>query len=260
MIKVYASSTEITNPLKNGLNTAVSIDVLIGNTDIEVKSEKPLSKIYFDITCAHDGSLSLLYFNGVALSSVTDVNDSTIDLKSPGFISWVNESDNAVAGGLYRYVFRISGVTADVVASLKFVGMIFSEDFDLKNEYPGVSEYLYSPDTSFVRFHVAAKDDIVSYFRGRGKRVDDTEPRDITEFDFLEPEQIRTASKFITLSKIFFMASDAVEDKYYEMFKDYKNQGYGALDLFYLTLDEDGDGAIDTNEKAAIQPLIIHRV
>lgn len=260
MVKYFVGSSEITYDLESALDTPITVSVGVGTTYIEAKSTKPLSKLYFDLTGAHDGVLDAEYWNGSSLVNMVGLTDRTDNLVKRGWVQWEKQDDDATDSGVYRYRFSITAVSAPISASLRFIGVILSEDKDLKTDVPDVVDYLPSSDTSGIRFHVSARSDLVQFFRAKGKRVFDTEPKILTEYDFHDPEELRQAAKYMALAKIFFWRSDAVDDKWYSKAKDFEARGYSAANVYFLSLDTDGDGVEDTAEKQAIQELRIVRV
>lgn len=260
MVKYFVGSNEVTYDLETALDTPIAVSVGVGTTYIEAKSTKPLSKLYFDLTGAHDGVLDAEYWNGSSLVNMVGLTDRTDNLVKRGWIQWEKQSNDSADSGFYRYRFSITAVTAPISASLRFIGVIFAEDKDCKTDVPDISDYIPTGDTSLIRFHVSAKDDLVQFFRSKGKSVYDTEPKKLTEYDFHDPEELKQSGKYLALAKVFFWRSDAVDDKWYSKAKDFEANGYASANVYFLSLDTDGDGEKDTDEKQAIQELRIVRV
>lgn len=260
MLSVFVSSVDITTALEDALDSAVTISFGIGSTVIEVRSEKPLTSLYWDIVSTHDGALLCEYYDGSAYVAVGSFKDTTGDLTKSGWTTWSEPADESKQSGTYRYKFTVSGVTSAVSGSLKFVGIIFSEDKDIKKEYPNIYDYLPSGDTSFIRFHVSAKDQIVQYFRAKGNAtVENLIAKNLTEFDFLDIGEVKQAAKFYALAKIFFWLSDSPDDKYYQKYRDYLAKGNDAAEVYYLSLDKDRDGKMDDVERLNSTELVIRR-
>lgn len=258
-VKYFIGATEITYDLESAIDTPISASIGAGSTTFEAQSTKPLTKLYFDLTAAHDGTLAVQYWNGSSFVAVTGLEDRTDNLVKRGWIKWTKGSD-AKDGSYYKYRFVLSGVTTPVSGSLRFIGVIFAEDKDCKTDVPDIADYIPSGDTSLLRFHVSGKDDLVNFFRAKGKNVFDTDYRKLTEYDFHDPEELKQAGKYMALAKVFFWRSDSVDDKWYSKAKDFEAKGYSAANVYFLSLDTDGDGVEDDNEKQAIQELRIVRV
>jgi hypothetical protein len=260
MIKVFYNSTEITNQLKFAMDTAVALTLTTGTNEIEVHSEKPLSRLYWVLNSSHDGSLTSEYFNGTVFTNLDEVDDSTNIFKNQGWITWSVADDVAKDGEYFKYKFTVDGLTVAAPLTINFVGIVFSEDYDLSSEYPNILEYKPSGDSSLARFHIAAKDAIVQWFRGKGKfTMQGNTVSNLTEYDFLNIDEVKNASKFIALAKIMSWLSDAVDDKYYQKAMDYKAFGYSALDVFFLSLDTNSDGKAQEKEKLVTTTLVVTR-
>ena len=257
-MKYFVGATEITSALESALDTPISVSFGVGTTTISVKSSKPLTKLYFDLTSSHDGTLSVQYYNG-AFGLLTTVDDRTNSLKSRGWIKWTKPTDEVKNGDFYEYRFLVSGVGTLVVGSLVFAGVIFAEDKDCTKDVPNLADYIPEGDSSLIRFHVSAMDDLVQYFRGKGKKVYDTEAKQLTEYDFHDPSELKQAGKYLALAKLFFWRSDALDDKWYSKAKDFEKLAYDAADVHFLSLDTDGDGEEDSSEKLAVQMCVIQR-
>ena len=147
---------------------------------------------------------------------------------------------------------------------MKGINLVFSDDNDLKEEYPSVMGMLPDGELSFINFHVASRKDILSYFRAQGKLIEKADKNYVTtkkidQFDLLDYEELRDASKFLTLSKILKWVSDANDDKWYQKAKDYEVKYSEKINAVNLSLDKDDDGKVDNNELNAIQSITIVR-
>jgi hypothetical protein len=260
MLKVLINSVEVTNELESGIDSPVNYSVLDTGTTIEVQSDRPVTKLYWKSISSHDGNLSFSYWNGSTFNAASISRDTSDKLRVQGWIEWAMPTDLATDGGFYKYRFVISGASVTVAATLSFVGIVFSEDKDLKIEYPNIGDYLPEGDSSFLRFHVAARDAIVQWFRGKGiSTVVGTEAKNLTEWDFLDIDEVKNASKFKTLAKIMRWLSDASDDKWYQKALDFENMGNNSLDVYFISIDKDRDGEADTNETLLTTDLVIRR-
>lgn len=246
-MKLIINSVDYSNQLLDALDTPVQITLsTVADNTFEVKSEKPLSRLYWATDSAHDGDLTLKYFNGSTLTSVALSTDTTAALTRQGWLTWERPSNDSKDGEFYRYVFTLEDVSTSPDLSLKFVGVVFSEDRDLRKEYPNIVDHKPENDTSFLRFHVAAKDSIVQWFRGKGQvTFNGVKFQEVDEFDFLVPEELQMASRFMTLAKIFFWLSSSQDDKYYQKGKDFMAESYNSLDVYYISIDKDQDATPD---------------
>lgn len=261
MLKIFKGSTEFTSDFSRGLDAAVVLSFSSGAAWIEIRSPKPLTQLFFDVAGSHNGTaLAVSTWTGAAFESVTDSVDDTKVLTRSGYVSWRNPTTIAKDGERYRYRFD-TGQTDTQNLTFRFLGMVFCQEFDLKSQAASIARFKPAGDTNLTRFLVAAKDDIVQNLRNRGKKIWGTEPRDLTEFDFLEPGQVRTAAAYLALSKIFFEISDEPNDKWIEKSKDFAAKYGDAIQVFWLSLDLDGDGEKDddSTESMAIQSGVMVR-
>jgi hypothetical protein len=108
--------------------------------------------------------------------------------------------------------------------------------------------------TSHILSHVAAREAIIEKLRRSGNYktlASDGTVEGVDEWDVLDAGQVRQAATYKALSKIYYQASDSVDDIHYAKAKDYDGLFSQAMDLFLLTLDKDDDGIADGGEKAA---------
>jgi hypothetical protein len=246
MMNLFINSIDYSTRLLEALDLPIVYNLNTGDNTLEIRSTKPIAKLYWAIDSDHDGDLSLSYFNGTSFSTLSFTSDSTNELTSQGWLTWDRASNDSKDGDLYKYRFTLESVSASKVATIKFVGVIFSEDRDLKKEYPNIVDHKPENDSSFLRFHVSSKDSIVQWFRGKGELTyNGVKFKEVDEFDFFEPSQLNMASRFMTLAKIFFWLSDSVDDKYYQKGKDFMAEAYNSLDVYYISIDKDGDAIPD---------------
>ena len=261
-MKFLFNTADITNGVNAAIDTALVLSLNVGTNTLEVQNDKPISKLYFSASSAHGGALAVQYWNGTSYAAVSSLNDLTNSLKSDGWVEWVNPTDLAKDGDYYKFLFVLSGVTASVNETFRFIGIVFAEDKDLKKEYPNISDYLPAGDTSFIRFHASTADAIVQFFRAKGKA---TRPQgssrlyQLDAFDFLDTNEMRQAGKFIALSKIFHWLSDSVDDKWYQKGRDFLAQGNSSLEVYYLSIDTDRDASPDESEVMQTNELRIVR-
>jgi hypothetical protein len=244
MIRLFKGSTEYTSNLSRAIDTALSIAISSGDSTLEVRSDTPLSQLFFDALSTHDcTALDVQYWNGSAFASVTNAIDDTDLLKRYGFIKWTNPTDQAKSGDYYLYRFALSGgLVSPSSIAFRYIGIVFCQQHDITGEMPDAADYKPDADASLIRFIVGAKCDIVQRFRNTGKNIFNLIPKDITEFHFLDPSQLTSAAKYLALSKLAFYRSDKIEDVWLERSKHWAEEYNSAIQLFFLTIDEDEDG------------------
>ena len=207
-----------------------------------------------------------------------EIIDETKGFTRSGFIQWklpTDENGNHVwerniinSEELYWVRFKPS-LDLDGATALQGLAIVFSNDRDIIEERGNiVSKYAVNePTGTWVLKHQAARKDIVSALRRAGyrkfgptiiKQGEDDDARrvgrykQITEFDLLDFGELRQASKYLVLAKIFrFELSDTEEDKFEALGLKYEQMYEQELEQFYLSLDKDDDGRNDLEEQAA---------
>lgn len=263
MLKIYFHNTEVSYSMENYQENDYSF-VLSTSEEISIGYYKPINAVYVEMKTANtnSASMNLYYYNGSAFQTV-EKRDDTKGLSKSGFVQWnrnlTNES-KTTHHGEYLYWYKIK-LTVDSSAMLiQGINLVFSNDLDLKEEYPSILEMLPENEASFIRFHVASRKDIVSELRGQNKTIQTSNDiKYIDQFDLLDFEEVRDASKFLTLSKILYWISDAVDDKWFQKAKQYEEK-YGAkLGRVNLSIDNNNDGKKDKNEIGKVETLVIER-
>ncbi len=213
-------------------------------------------------------------------TTVANISDANIGLYSQGQVLYIGAEDSyhtisSVDPSVGTANITISPASVSAVpdneplyslASLKGVNVVYSDDNDIRGEVRSIDDYLASGDTTFISYHLAARDEIVQTLRngGNSKVSADTslaiKNLQMNKWDVLDKGEIKQASKYLCLSKIFFDASKNVEDKSYERFKDYEGMYGAAFKLFYMSLDSNDDGNIDDVENMVLNDITVRKV
>jgi len=268
MIKFFKGSTDYTSDLSRAIDSPLVLSFTSGANHCEVKSLKPLNKLFFDVSSSNDAtSLHVNYWDGSNYASQPDnIVDNTNILERYGFIEWDSPEDEVKDGDYYKYRFQLNGLTTTTNLTFKYVGIVFCEQHDLIAECPDALEYRPDGDRTLIRFIVNAKNDIVQNFRNKGnyvlgKEFGGVNARDLTEFDFHEPEQLKQAATYLALEKLFFWRSQEVDDKWFVRSRSY-NKKYGdSINVFFVSIDSDGSGSKSSSENEySITTGVIYRV
>lgn len=240
---------------------------------------KPFKQIYVEINeVVTSGDLSFEFYNGTTFTSLPNLIDRTKDFTRSEFVSWQFQDDSRIddtwkkttINGIEQYWIKVSSLV-EIDITLSGVNIIYSNDTDLKNEYPRIEDYLDPILPSFITFHVAARDEIVQRLRVGGSKTAQTgsnnflnylgnDIRQFNKWDFLNIEEIRNAAKFLTLAKIFFYASENNQDKAFTRYESYMSMFSNAFKSFYLSLDHDDDGNTDSFENLSLNDIRIEIV
>lgn len=263
MLKVFIDNTDISYSMENYQEDEYSF-VLLASGEIMIGYYKPINALYVELKTPNinAATMSFYYYNGTSYLTAP-FRDDTKGLTRSGFIKWDRNLDKEASKlehgeTLYWYKLKLSVDSSATIA--KGINLVFSNDNDLKEEYPTIMDMLPENDASFIRFHTASRKDIVSYFKGQGKYIlNNGKKKNLDQFDLLEFEEVRDASKFLTLAKILHWQSDAVDDKWYQKAKMYESKYGEKLSAVNLSVDENDDGKQSNSEINAIQSISIVR-
>ena len=214
---------------------------------------KPFNQLYIEmVTGLLSANMTLEYFAPSATALI--VHDETKSLSRSGFLTFDKPSNWAMTSvdGVSAYWIKVT-LDQDCAPNFKGVNIVYSDDNDLLEESRDIIDYLASGDNSFIAYHVSSRNDIIQTLRNSGKiKTVDYKPEQLTKWDVLELGEIRQASKYLTLSKIFFDISENVDDKMFQRYESYKSMYGKAFDLFRISIDNNDDGIADDDEKLAL--------
>jgi hypothetical protein len=249
------------------VSTQITFD---GSKDLLIGFRKPLRALYFNVVAqAISTKLSLKYYNGTTFAAVDGLIDFTFGLKQPGFVKWtpdeVNEAETTlVSEELFWYKINLldaDGTSLDTSKSITFRGInvVFADDHDLKGLYPTIENQLPDGQTTFIRFHEKARDEIITDLRKtgiviNGQMTDTATRKNLDQWDLLDIEEVRESATHSALSKIFAWKSDQVEDKWHILSKEHEAEAGASLSPL-MTIDKNDDGVSDASEK--VEPVLI---
>ena len=248
--------TDYTNELAEyGRDSAT---ITLASTDsIYVGFYKPINTFYLYLTTANTNTIAmtLQYWNGSAFAAPVGFYNDTNGLKRSGFIRWdrnqVAEAKTTINAS-ERYWYKIDVDTDTTEMIIAGLNILFSDDQDLKSEVPSIDKMIPDGFTDHILSHVAARNELIRDLRSDGRYKEDLSTgklKDITAFDLLDISQVKLASTYLALSKIFLNSSDDPLDTYNEKSKVYKTHYTSTMNMFYLNVDEDDDGIQDTSEE-----------
>lgn len=262
---ISGAFTDISNSLLDYTRGVVSISYTTATDCIYIGFEKPINQIYveLDTVASTNSELELKYYNGSGFVDVSGLFDDTKSFERSGFIRWERELAGNVASeinGETRFWYQVK-LSTDLNVSLKGINIVFSDDQDLKREVFEIMEMLPNGEASHILTHVAARDEIIQRLNNSGKQkfVDNT-GADLSSFDLLDISQVKLASTFLALSKIYFVISDEIDDKYERKFEFYKTQADSIINNMRIDIDIDDDGEKDVGETQTINYGFIKRL
>ncbi len=226
-------------------NFALSFDV---DTSLFIGLYKPFSQVYFDLNSYFEDSEEITFLiNGQTII----VDDGTRNFTRGGFVEfgkpddWAKETINGKE--LYFVELKFNNALATFI-DFKAINLLFSEDNDINQEEANLDRLLAKGDTNFNRYHLAARNEIVQTYRNGGnyKKVtqDDKSEQieNITQWDIIDIGDIKQASKYLTLAKLYDDLSENVDDKSAIKSRRYMDKYGKAFDLFFNRLDLNDDG------------------
>lgn len=250
------------------LNDYLQDDVALSWVALEdfqyVGLHKPFYALYFELTAAASTApgLVLEYYNGTSWTAISAL-DETKDLSRSGFIRWERELDDWAANSINsesKFWLRLSA-SNDFTITYRGINIVFANDSDLTAEQADVvSKYKAKGDTSLIRYHVAARNEIIQSLRNSGYKTQATgsqQSNKISQWDLLDIDEPRQAAKFLALAKIWFDNSNETDDKSWQRYKEHYGHFGSAYNLFFQSLDEDDDGITDLEENQAMRTMEI---
>lgn len=218
---------------------------------------KPFDALFVEVSVVNAVAADLVveYWNGTAWVAVSHLIDDTKAFFRGGFIQFDRPTDwaESTVAPYTAYFIRISP-SVNLTAGLSIQGMnlVFSDDQDLNQVYPGVANYLSAAEATFILRHENARDQIVQEIRNRGMRKTPTTAlkyENYDHWDFLHIEEVRMWSTYLTLENIFSGLQSKEGDMFMEKAKDYREKAEFYKAAFYLTLDAD-DSGLESNAES----------
>jgi len=208
-------------------------------------------------------TISAEYYDGTTWQPLNTLLDESNGLTKSGFFFFERPSawaKTTVSSKENFYIRLATDTNHSVGTTLKGLNILLSNDLDLEGVRSNIVTKLNNGESWVLKHEQAAKD-ILQELRNKGNRVvknaDTTNPliteglrfADLALFDLLEPEQLRQASLYKTLSMIYLdELSDEVDDKWHRQGTRYEENYSKMVDLFYLQIDFDDNGLASDSE------------
>ena len=227
--------------------------------------KKAINHLYIDLDQAKstDTLIKIEYWDGERWREFAGLTDETNALTRSGFLYWdrLEMVETAVNGISLKWP-RIEPLVHKYIEKVWGINLVFSHDRDLLEENPDVLDFLKPEESSFIGRHQAARKFIVQEIRnqGRSKRNRRGYLRDVDEWDFLDPLQLRQASKYYVMHLIYFNVSDETDDRYSQKSDQYLQKYRDAIDLAYLAIDQNDDGVEDEGDLLERPTTIVRAV
>lgn len=205
-------------------------------------------KVRIDVskTFAHSGRT----ISSIVVKPVSEGSDS-FDVTSDGYLDIAYDS----AGEKTIHV-TLTLDNAETVALAKTITVVaeatenlFSSDPDLIGHEPDILNYLPTMFSDYRYVHRLSQDRILTNLDERG--VTDNDGNRIVAADVKDVEECNDWSKFLTLQYIFESLSNAIDDIFHEKAMRYRELARQASSRAFLRLDYDGDGTLESAERAS---------
>lgn len=270
------------------INTEVALDIIktVGTTDtiithdvysftrdsnqftsvnsITVSRYKPMDALFIFLPTvssdtANSITLEIMDQNGAVLV-IEDFFDDTKGFTRSGFISWNPQRDAIYNQTRTSNPFKIKlTFTNPVTAEVGGINLVFCDKQDILREFPdldalmGISGGDDAYNTTLMRMLEASRDDIEKKIKDGSFRKQDrsyffSPPKELDRWDLLRANEVRLASVYWTLAKIFFFLSDSPNDQYIQKFNYYISKAEGEFESASLSIDSNDDGSLDVLE------------
>lgn len=218
---------------------------------------KQINSVYIDITSESlgEGSSVLEYWNGNAWTQVINQSDDTLGLHRSGFIRWdkeLNKESKNTINNTNQHWYRLTLSTDRDDLSVTGMNLVFSDDYELSLEQPYILDSSFLGNSkSHIKTHAAVKREIIQRFRNKNYVKYDSstgKKEDITIWDLHEIEEVKLASTYLALSKIYFHLSDEPDDIWAIKSKTYEDKFNKYINVARLSVDIDDNGSLTENE------------
>jgi len=262
---VLYEGSDLSKKLKDFGTNEVSLE-LLDSEYIYVGYYKPsFTQFFIEVGTANinANTMSAEYFDGTVWQPLNTLLDESDGLTKSGFFFFERPSDwsKATVETIENYYIRLKTNTSHSAGTtLKGLAIVLSNDLDLEGVRSNIVDKLNN-GASWILKHEQAAKDILQELRNKGNRIvknadsnnalvtEGARFADLTLFDLLEPEQLRQASLYKTLSMIYLdELSDEVDDKWHRQGTRYEENYSRMVDLFYLQIDFDDDGVASDGE------------
>lgn len=252
--------TDLSKKLKDFGTASVDLTLLTSQY-IYIGFYKPFKQLFIELSTknTNGGNITAEYYDGSSWKTLASLIDETEGFSKSGFLFFDKPEDWAKEGDDFK-IRLLTDTDHSVGTSIQGIGILLSNDLDLEGVRSNIVSK-FNNGASWVLKHEQARKDIIQMLRNKGNRIIKNASKenpliteglrfaDITEFDLLEPEQLRQASLYKVLSMIYLdELSDNEEDKWERQGLRYEAMFSKMFNLFYLQIDHDDDGITDDEE------------
>lgn len=249
--------TDFSQDMNDFTRDTNAINLVTVEDKLLIGFEKPIDRVYIDFNTVNSNAsiLTIKYFNGTIFIKVEGQLDETKGFTRSGFLQWNRSQTDQVintVNGIDLFWYEVSTDTTHADTIFNAIGLILSDDSELRIEVPTINDPEYLVDEpSHILSHVAARNWIVQYLRNHNYGKINTETQqfeDIIAWDLLQIHQFRQAATFYAIHLIYFNISDDPGDKWEIKSKAFFTKFESQIELAELNLDLDDDGVEDPSE------------
>lgn len=236
--------TDHTRDAADYARDSFTISMVAAEDYIMIGYDKPINAFYPELSTVATLSSELTgeYWNGMAWTVLEGFHDDSRGLTRSGFVQWdrdqTGETETTV-DSKEMYWYRIAIDQGDT-AILSGLNIVFNDLNDLKNEFFEIddSEFLPSSGT-YINTMVNARNNIIQRLRSMGYT---TNGDLLGPWEMLDIHEIRLASTYYCLHKIFFNYSDAPDDIWAEKSLYYRAEYSKLINIVKVSIDSNDDG------------------
>jgi hypothetical protein len=233
--------TDISENLADYLNDTETVTLAIGDY-IYVGYYKAINSMYVELETPNlnQSKLNVEIYDGTSWIT-PDYRDETKGLQRNGFITFdKNSSELTIVEGKELAWVRLSVDVDTSSVTIKGINIVFTDKSTIKQEFFEIDKVV--SDVDLVAKLVASRNEIMERLSQRGYLKQD---KDITAFDLHDVYQIKQASTYLTLAKIFLVSSDSTEDHWWSKYEIYHKKYERSINLYKIDIDENDNGKND---------------
>lgn len=227
-----------------------AVPISVGTQDyLYVGFDRPIKNFFVSLSTPNDVFAPLMaeIFNGTDWEECP-IWDETYAFNASGTIQLLKEPTKFTVLTEEKYVIRLKFSIATSPMQIQFIGQVLSTDQDLLIENPYIlDQNLMMGQPNHLKFHVAARNEIIQTFLNKGYKLNNGDR--LTYWHLLDVHELKQASVFLTLSKIYLALSDNVDDTWMQKSREYRKLYNHQVEVYRLTLDLNSDGKLSDSEK-----------
>lgn len=233
------------------------VDLSLG--PIYIGYYKPIKNFYVELIPSSNDTLKVQYFNGLQFVDVENLEDHTFGLSESGLVRFEEtKGKETIINGKKLYWLKVT-TEEEAEILIKGINLVLSNDKDL-SFVPSIMSYLPNGFLSWIAFHQEATSQVVQYIRNSGKSVRKIvsssdivlKIKQVDQFDLLEIEEFKNASKYYALHLIFDYISKVDGDPFAQKSIRYYEKYLENLNDKLISIDQNDNGITD-GEDVAVQ-------